>query len=149
MEWVDLSKAEPTETGRYLVGHGGHAEVIHFLADDRDWVQTAKTGWRKDPRSFGATHWVILPDMPKRGGSRKMLAQLPRGAVVYMARDCYANKRRYRTYETFVPKKFCGLTFRSGRRCRPTTARQYLWRREHVGSFCGKISTKVPTLTMF
>jgi len=110
MDWIKISN-EPTITGKYLVGHGGHAELIHFLADDKDWVHTAKTGWQKDPRSFGATHWAEVSDVPRSDEPRQTLTSLPKGAVIIVSRDCYANKRRYGTYNTVVQKKWGPFTW--------------------------------------
>ena len=67
--WTPLT-IKPTESGRYIVGHRGHAEIWHYLDPDQDcWIQGAQLGWRsgrslhEHPTDFNATHYMKLPEI--------------------------------------------------------------------------------------
>ena len=60
--WTPLSSL-PCQTGRYIVGHRGHAKIITYLHPHGDWLPTAKIGWQSDPKEFGATHFRHLEEI--------------------------------------------------------------------------------------
>lgn len=60
LDWLPIDH-RPLATGRYIVAHRGHAEIIHFFSPtDRTWSPGTKFGWQKD--TFKATHCARLPD---------------------------------------------------------------------------------------
>lgn len=63
MNWEFLT-TPPSKSGRYIVAHRGHAEIIHYLDPNQGgWHPNARLGWQKDPREFGATHYMPLPEV--------------------------------------------------------------------------------------
>ena len=60
--WTEL-KRPPLESGRYVVGHRGHSEVIFYAHPNDQWMPGTKIGWRKDPEEFRATHYFKLPEI--------------------------------------------------------------------------------------
>jgi len=63
MAWTLLT-TPPKKSGKYIVAHRGHAEVIHYLAPkERLWIKGSTLGWQRDPREFCASHYMPLPDI--------------------------------------------------------------------------------------
>jgi hypothetical protein len=72
--WIPMS-IPPKRTGKYLVGHRGHQEMNHFLANDHEWHPTAKLGWQGS-LDFGPTHWLEIPEI--KNPPARSLARSPK-----------------------------------------------------------------------
>lgn len=69
MGWKLLT-TPPKKSGRYIVAHRGHSEIIHYLApEEKGWYRGAKLGWQKDPRAFGATYYMPLREVTLEEGA--------------------------------------------------------------------------------
>lgn len=65
LRWIPIDH-RPLSTGRYIVAHCGHAEIMHFLSPtDKQWMPGTNIGWQGDPGYWGATHCAALPDLPE------------------------------------------------------------------------------------
>lgn len=63
-KWYPIEH-RPLKTGRYIVAHRGHADIVHFLSpNDRVWLPHTKIGWQKD-LEWGPTHCALLPEVPE------------------------------------------------------------------------------------
>lgn len=62
MTWKLLT-TPPSRSGKYIVGHRGTSRVIHYLHPDGDYFPHTNLGWQKNPRDFGATHYMPLPEI--------------------------------------------------------------------------------------
>lgn len=61
MTWKLLT-TPPSRSGKYIVGHRGHSTIITYLHPDGEY-DPDKTGWQKNPRRYGATHYMPLPEI--------------------------------------------------------------------------------------
>ena len=77
--WTLLT-TPPTKSGRYIVGHRGHSEIIHYLApEEGPWAPNAKLGWQKNPRIYGATHYMPLPEITHEQSAEAKIDLFNRG----------------------------------------------------------------------
>lgn len=91
MNWELLTRP-PSKTGRYIVAHRGHAEVIHYLDPDQEgWHPSAGLGWQKDPREFGATHYMPLPEVTIEQDAASIKDLKERGLVRVVKADIHTS----------------------------------------------------------
>lgn len=91
MAWTLLTKP-PKKSGRYIVAHRGTADVIYYLAPgEKLWCEGAKLGWQRDPREFGATHYMPLPEitMEQSAASEVDLSNRRLNRCVHRVRDTF------------------------------------------------------------
>lgn len=75
--WLPID-TRPLKTGRYLVGHRGWQEVMHYFGPEKEWVPGTRLGFHRlekrgwiwcDPRvAFGATHCMPIT-VPSEDGT--------------------------------------------------------------------------------
>lgn len=70
MNWLPID-TRPLKTGKYLVGHRGHQELMWFTGPEKEWVSGTQLGWHSvgtawsrpadDPvKRFRATHCCLI-----------------------------------------------------------------------------------------
>lgn len=78
--WIPIDK-RPLLTGKYLVGHRGYQEIMHFFGPEREWMPGTAIGWhrltdkgwvRDEPAErFRATHCQLITPPPKPSTARR------------------------------------------------------------------------------
>ena len=70
MEWIPID-TRPLKTGKYLVGHRGHQEIMWFTGPEKEWVKGTNLGWHpighdwalpadNPAERFNATHCCLI-----------------------------------------------------------------------------------------
>lgn len=86
--WLPLDYMTAPPSGKYLVGHRGHQVITHYLnPKDTHFHIGAKLGWQEDPFKFGATHYMLLPEV-EAIGTVKTSAPQERPRHIHMSGIC-------------------------------------------------------------